>query len=103
MKYEVLRNYTRIGEKEYMVGDTIDGDIDYPFDVAIRHGFLKVKSFGTVTNQTFVEKKPSTSKQATITRGGPWFKVLDENGELIGKATRDETEANEIKKEYEQA
>lgn len=90
MNYKVLKNFTRIGDKEYMIGDIIDGNFDYPFDVAISFGFIE--PCNTPIKQV---------KSATIEKSGIWFKVIDDNGDIIGKATRNEDEAKEIKAFYE--
>ena len=48
-----------------------------------------------------VVETPKT-KEAKIQKTGVWYKVYDESGNQIGKPTRDETEAELIKIDYEQ-
>ena len=105
MKYRSLKYGIIIGSNVYSRGDIIEHFDGYPWEQAIRNGAIEIADGDSVPTKKIVETEPkivqSKTKTATITRGGPWYKVMDERGEIIGKPTRNEDEANKIKKEYE--
>lgn len=98
MKYKVLKNNIKIGHKVYMADDYVSNDIDYPFGVLLKLGYIE-----EVVNTQTSTITSKDNKSATIVKSGIWFKVLDSNGDIVGKATRDEKEAKKIKASYEKA
>jgi hypothetical protein len=63
----------------------------------------QVRKIAMISDDSITEQVSETSKtkEAKIQKTGVWFKVYDENGNQIGKPTRDETEAELIKIDYE--
>lgn len=64
----------------------------------------QVRKIAMISSDLITEEVTETpkTKEAKIEKSGVWFKVYDENGNQIGKPTRDETEAELIKIDYEQ-
>lgn len=69
----------------------------------------QVRKIGMILSDKVAEEAPveevlsqAVVKYARVEKAGVWYKVYNEKGEQIGKPTRDETEAELIKIDYEQ-
>lgn len=105
MEYRVLRYNTLIGDKTYSLGDIVKHFDGYPWDQAIHNKAIEAVDFKSPKvekkePETKTPEKVSTDKEVSVVKAGIWYKVLDSNGELVGKATRNEEEANKIAEDY---
>lgn len=106
-EYKAIKR-VRIGEKDYHPGQTFEEVNDgRNWNLIERLGLIVKISDGDISESP---KEPLTNpvKSGIVTRkaeireeGKGWLKVYDEKGQQIGKATRDEEEAELIKLEYE--
>lgn len=110
--YKVLQSIV-IGEDTFHPGDVV-AETDDGRDWSGMARLKLVEATGErqkiVEQEEPVTEKPLTNtvKSGIVTRkaeireeGKGWLKVYDEKGQQIGKATRDEEEAELIKLEYE--
>lgn len=101
MKYRVINYNCYIGKKLYSIGDIIEHFDGYPWSQAIQNKALEiVEDSKEAPKKEHKKEENSKDKTVNITKAGPWYKVLDNDGNLIGKATRDEEEAKLIAEEY---
>lgn len=102
MEYRVLLSSVDIADKKYYLNDIVEHFDGYPWGQAIANKAIEIVDGSKSEPKKEEPKKIETvnSKEVTVTKAGPWFKVLDANGELVGKATRDEEEANRIAEDY---